>query len=95
MATADENIVVIESHGPTYTGIDALSEWLEGWVAAGDVVHHWTLTSLVESQDGTQAAAEWEFACTADGVRYDITGASFVMARDGKLVRVHEYRMTD
>lgn len=86
------DVVVIESHGPTYLGRAEVRAWLEAWLAGGDVVHRWDLLSVIESEDGTHVAAEWDFACTAAGVRYDILGATIATASNGELTRITEYR---
>jgi ketosteroid isomerase-like protein len=92
LALVTDDVVVVESHGPTYRGAGALREWLENWVEAADVVHRWDLGPILEASDGTMAAAEWEFACTAAGRHYEILGASVVEAADGRLTRITEYR---
>lgn|SRR5690554_2799643 len=92
VAAVADDAVVIESHGPTYWGATEIRGWVERWVAAGDRVHRWEIVSMVESDDGLAAAAEWDFACTAAGVDYEILGASVVTAAHGRLTRITEYR---
>lgn len=95
MATVSEDIVVTESHGPTYLGDDEVRAWIEAWVARGDRVHRWDLLTVVDSADGTRVAAEWDLACTAAGVDYEILGATVATVDRGRLTRVTEYRRED
>jgi ketosteroid isomerase-like protein len=91
LETVADDVVIVESHGPRYQGAPALRAWLEAWVSGGDLVHRWEITRLIESADGAAAAAEWDFACTAAGVRYDILGATIATARNGRLTSITEY----
>ncbi len=91
LATVAEDVVILESHGPRYEGAAALRSWLDSWVSGGDRVHRWEITRLVESPDGSEAAAEWDFSCTAGGVVYDILGATVATARDERLTTITEY----
>jgi ketosteroid isomerase-like protein len=92
MATVADDVSVVESHGTVYEGASAVRQWLEEWVASGDLVHRWDLSGVWETADGSAAAAEWDFACTAAGIRYDILGATVARADGGRLVSITEYK---
>ncbi|MEX0913861.1 MAG: nuclear transport factor 2 family protein [Demequina sp.] len=92
VATVSEDVVITESHGPTYLGDDEVRAWIEGWVARGDHVHRWDLLTVIESADGSRVAAEWDLACTAAGVDYQILGATVTTVHRSRLTRVMEYR---
>jgi hypothetical protein len=34
----DPNCVVIESHGPTYRGMEQVERWIESWLAEGNTI---------------------------------------------------------
>ncbi len=92
VATLADDVVVVESHGPTYLGAPEAGAWVERWVGAGDRIHRWDLIDVMDCDDGTEAAAEWDFSCTSAGVRYDILGATIATAAHGRLTRITEYR---
>ncbi len=90
--TLDPDCLIIESHGPTYRGVDHVRRWVETWFAPGSRVDHWTLSSFVF--EGDMAAFEWEFTCTVDGIQYQFDGASVAHFRGDRIVALREYRMT-
>jgi ketosteroid isomerase-like protein len=92
VATVSDDVVVTESHGPTYLGDDEVRAWIEAWVARGDRIHRWDLLTVVESPDGTRVAAEWDLACTAAGVDYEVLGATVATVSRGRLTCIIEYR---
>lgn len=87
-----DDAVVTESHGPRFVGRGAVEEWARAWLDDGSTVDRWDITSLVA--DGEAAAFEWEFACTVEGKRHDISGATVLAARNGAITRLDEYRRT-
>ena len=91
-STLSPDCLVIESHGPTYRGIDTVREWVESWIAAGSIVDRWDITSF-HFVEGT-AIFEWSFECTADGEHYSLDGISVVEFADDRIVALREYRRT-
>ena len=45
--------------------------------------------------EGETCAVEWVFRCTVEGVTYAFDGASTINVRDGRIVTLREYRMTE
>lgn len=86
-----DNCVIIESHGPTYTGKANVKEWLDKWFAEKSRVDKWDILSFI--YEDNQAFYEWDFACTVKGIVYRLSGASKVGFAAGKMERIHEYRM--
>jgi hypothetical protein len=93
--TLAQNCVVIESHGPTYRGMEISTRWIEGWLGAGDTVDRWDITSFCFDEAKQTAVFEWKFECTSDGVRYEIDGISIVEFENDKIVGLREYHMTE
>jgi ketosteroid isomerase-like protein len=84
--------IVIESHGPTFRGLEAIRQWVENWIAAGSRVDRWDITSFHFLEDS--ATFEWDFECAADGQHYHIEGVSIVEFSAGKISAMREYRRT-
>ena len=38
LSTLWPDCIIIESHGPTYRGIDTVRRWVESWIAEGSTV---------------------------------------------------------
>jgi len=95
IATLATDCVVVESHGPTYRGLDVATQWIESWLNAGNTVDRWDITSFCFDEVKQAAAFEWEFECTSDGVRYEIDGISVAEFAGDKIVALREYRMTE
>jgi ketosteroid isomerase-like protein len=85
--------IVIESHGPTFHGIEAIRQWVENWISAGSRIDGWDITSFHFLEDA--AAFEWDFECVAGGRHYHIEGVSIVEFSEGKISAVREYRRTE
>ena len=78
---------------PMPTAADVLRAYIAGWLAGdADAVVACVADDVVDSDDGSTVAAEWDFACTAMGVEYEILGATVAQAPHGKLTRITEYR---
>jgi ketosteroid isomerase-like protein len=92
--TLASDCVVVESHGPTYRGLEIAARWIESWLGAGNTVDRWDVTSLCFDEVEQTAAFEWVFECMADGVRYEIDGISIVEFAGDKIVALREYRVT-
>ena len=88
----DEECVIIESYGPTYHGIVKVGRWVDGWLAAGNTVDSWDITSFYVA--GETCFFEWVFACTYAGKHHRFDGASIARLREGKIVLLREYQTT-
>lgn len=93
--TLASDCIIVESHGPTYRGLEITARWIEGWLGAGNTVDRWDITSFCFDEAEQTAVFEWGFECTADGVRYGIDGISIVELADSKIIALREYRMTE
>lgn len=93
--TLAPDCIIIESHGPTYRGLDVTTQWIESWLGAGNTVDRWDITSFCFDEIEQVAVFEWEFVCTADGMHYKIDGISIVEFEDDKIIGLREYRMTE
>jgi hypothetical protein len=93
--TLAPNCVIVESHGPTYRGLDVATRWIEGWLGTENTVDRWDITSFCFDEVEQTAVFEWGFECTSEGVHYEIDGISIVEFESGKIVGLREYRMTE
>ena len=92
LSTLDLECVIIESYGPTYRGKEMVGRWIDSWLAPGNTVDRWDVTSL---SIGDEACFfEWFFECTYDGDRGGFEGASIMRVRDEKIIFLREYAMT-
>ena len=86
--------IIIESHGPQYSGIDEIYLWFEFWLAANSTILKWNVTSYDFCDDNITAFIEWEFACVSNNTTYAVSGISVIKFLKDKIVHMHEYRMT-
>jgi uncharacterized protein (TIGR02246 family) len=93
LATLAPDCVIVESHGPTYRGIETVRKWVERWIAEGSRVDRWDITSFRFTDD--VAVFEWGFECTAGGRHYQIDGISWVEMDEAGIVVLREYRRTE
>ncbi|MCX7123391.1 MAG: nuclear transport factor 2 family protein [Gammaproteobacteria bacterium] len=89
-----ENITIIESHGPTYSGIESVNHWFDLWLKAQSHVVRWDIHSMHFCEHSQAAFCEWDFACVISGVEYALPGVSMVKFSGQKINLIHEYRMT-
>jgi len=89
-AVIAESCTVIESDGATYSGREAILQWMDRWISSGSKVEAWDITNLVA--DASAACAEWQFTCVCCGNRTSFAGASVFQMSNGKIVSVVEYR---
>lgn len=92
LGTLDPQCVIIESHGPTYRGIEMVGRWIDSWIAPGNTVNRWDVTSLYVADEA--CFFEWVFEYTYMGNRTEFEGASLARFRNGKIVFLREYAMT-
>jgi len=82
--------LIIESHGPTYRGKKAVSNWFEQWHGAGNRVLSWEMRSFDLLQE--RFFAQWSFAYS-DGVQgEEFEGITVGAFCDNKLCYLKEYR---
>jgi uncharacterized protein (TIGR02246 family) len=91
--TLQPDCVVVESHGTTYRGREQVERWIESWLAEGNTVDRWDITSLLALNDA--CAFEWVFSCTVARTRHSFEGASFARLNAGRIAFLREYRMTE
>jgi hypothetical protein len=84
--------VIVESHGPTYRGIDKVKRWVRVWIQSEGKVSRWDIASFHFA--GDTAAYEWVFECTAKKKSSYIEGMSVVHFNGNKISYIREYRMT-
>jgi hypothetical protein len=93
--TLAPNCLIVESHGPTYRGLDVATRWIEGWLGTGNTVDRWDITSFCFDEEKQTAIFEWGFECTSEGMHYKIDGISIAEFVDDKIVGLREYRLTE
>jgi hypothetical protein len=84
---------VIESHGPTYYGINDIKKWFELWMEANSKIITWDIHSFYYCED-TTAIFEWEFHCISHQQHYAFPGITVVKYEQDKIAFLHEFRMT-
>jgi len=89
-----ENCIVIESHGPTYHGIQDISTWFKLWTEAKSTISKWDIQSFTFCEQEQTAFCEWDFACRSNNTRYAFPGISILKFTNHKISFIHEYRMT-
>jgi len=92
LSTLDPACVIIESYGPIYRGKAMISRWIDSWLAPGNIVNRWDVTSLYITNEA--CFFEWSFECTYAGDRSSFEGASIAQLNKGKIVFLREYAMT-
>lgn len=86
------NCEIIESHGPTYKGIDKVRKWVKVWTQSEGKVNRWDITSFRFIDD--TATFEWTFNCTVNKKTYHIEGITIAHFRDDRIKYLREYRTT-
>lgn len=89
-----KNCVIIESHGPTYHGVDQIRNWVRKWIKANGKVKRWDIKSFYFADKSQVAFFEWGFDCNINGKNYALLGLSVVKFKGKKISFIHEYRMT-
>ena len=93
LKTLSPDCVVIESHGPTYRGKKQVNRWIQSWLAEGNTVDGWDITSLVVCDE--VCACEWVFSYTVRGRQRSFEGASIAHLDGSRIASLREYRMTE
>jgi SnoaL-like domain len=94
LSSLSENGVIIESHGPTYQGIEEVKRWINCWIKTGSRVLRWDLRSFYFVDKEKTAFFEWDFHCVANQRDYVLAGSSLVKFSGEKIAFIHEYCMT-
>ncbi len=89
-----KNCIVIESHGPTYHGIEAIERWFKLWMGAKSSIIYWSLHDFYFCENKSAVFVEWDFACTSSDTKYSFSGCSLYKILNGKIDFIQEYRMT-
>ena len=91
VATLADDCTIIESHGPTYRGVEEVRRWVSEWNKQGSRVDKWDVVSFHEMP--TEGAVfEWHFECTVEGEKHILDGISTVQFKGGKIDYMREYR---
>jgi hypothetical protein len=91
LSSLASDIMIIESHGPKYTGIKKVDEWISSWIEEGSVVKRWDITSFYMT-DTTTAFFEWSFECEVKQIPHTIEGISIIKIKDNKISYMREYK---
>lgn len=94
ISALSEACIVIESHGPTYHGINAITCWFDFWTKAKSTITQWDITSFYFNENEETSFFEWNFSCTSNNAQYSFSGISIVKFLNKKIILIHEYRMT-
>jgi hypothetical protein len=93
LSTLSPEVIIIESHGPKYTGIKKVEEWARKWFEDGGSVNKWEIVSFYDV--GETVFFEWIFECFADGTLYNVDGISIVKFEDDKISYMREYKTSE
>lgn len=93
-ACLSENCTIIESHGPTYQGINEVELWFKFWLEAKSHITKWDILSFYDCDKENATFIQWDFACISNGIEYAFPGVSIIKFSDGKICFIQEYRMT-
>jgi ketosteroid isomerase-like protein len=94
VSSLDDNCIIIESHGPTYRGIEQVRKWFQYWTQENGRVIRWIINSFYFLEKENIAFFEWDFACNVAGKDHELFGISIVKLSGDKISFLHEYRMT-
>lgn len=94
VSSLDNDCVIIESHGPTYRGVQQVRRWFDDWIKEKGKVLRWDINSSYLVEKENTAFFEWDFACNVAGKEHKLFGISIVKFSEGKISFLHEYRMT-
>jgi hypothetical protein len=90
--TLSPDIEIIESHGPVYRGIKKVEAWVDSWIAEGNAITDWHITSYYTIED--TVFFEWSFECVVKGELHALDGMSIVKFTDNKISYIREYKTT-
>lgn len=87
-------IIIIESHGPEYIGIESIQMWFSMWKKADSYINNWNILSSNYCDDSESLFCEWDFECVSFNKVYAFLGISVVQFKEHKISFLREYRMT-
>jgi len=95
LSTLTSDVVIVECDGSTARGLEDVARWLREWHEApmDGRVTAWSITRFLFDGAVQTAAIEWDFACTCHGAESTFLGSSIIAFENGKISRIHEYRM--
>lgn len=91
LATLSSDCVIIESHGPTYRGLETVRQWIDEWTKSNRV-EKWEITSFYSC--GDMIFCEWHFVYNNQSSKEEFDGVTIARIRNGKIESLREYRMT-
>ncbi|MDF2867759.1 MAG: putative cytosolic protein [Gammaproteobacteria bacterium] len=86
--------LIIESHGPSYYGIDEVTDWFHFWLRANSTVQQWDIHTFYYLTKERIAFLQWDFACQSNNQYYAFPGMSIIKFVEQKISFIQEYRMT-
>jgi hypothetical protein len=93
--SVEEDVVVIESHGPTYHGINDLKQWFDFWLKAKSRIIQYDINNFYFCEKDISLFCEWNFKCSSFDKIYSFPGASIIkISMRSKISLIHEYKMT-
>jgi hypothetical protein len=92
LETLTPDCLIIESHGPTYSGRDHVRQWITTWFQDGGRIQRWDITSFLWA--GDMAAFEWTFECSGSWGTAAFDGATIIRFSGDLIAYLREYRCT-
>ena|SRR3990170_976447 len=89
-----KDCVIIESHGPTYRGKEAVGKWFKYWLKEKGRVLKWEIEEIYFLKNQNIAFFEWLFECIVEDKKHTLPGISVVRFNENKISFIHEYRMS-
>lgn len=89
-----KDIVIIESHGPRYKGVNEVKKWIAVWKKVEGKVISWDITAFYFDEKKQTVCFQWDFHCMVNGQEHQFLGMSTVRIVNNKITYLHEYRMT-
>lgn len=87
------NCLIIESHGPTYHGVNDVKSWVDTWIKGGYKVDKWDIVSFNQFED--KCVFEWIFEFSSSKTeKRTIEGITTATFKAGKINFLREYRTT-
>jgi hypothetical protein len=88
-----EKVIVKECYGPIYKWKSANLSWFRRWNEGNNKVTRWKIKSFSFDTDHASCAFEWDFSCTYAGQKHSFSGCSYAILKEGKILRLNEYKM--
>ncbi len=91
LTSLSANCVIVESHGPTYRGIEIIKKWIIEWTRSNKI-ENWDLTSFYSFDN--MICCEWDFSYIGKETKEKFSGITIAQIDHGKIAWLKEYRMT-